>query len=573
MTPAANASNTLAFDTQGLESLRLKAKGNPGEATAAAAKQFESLFLGMMLKSMRSATPQDGPFDSEQSKLYTSLLDQQLAQHMAKRGTGLAEVMARQLSVNLPGGGLSNNLPADAPAATPPANRVSAPAPATATATATATALAPAPAPTSASGTPGSQSPADFVSRVWPHALEAAQALGVQPQFIVGQAALESGWGKHEIRTYDGQPSHNLFGIKAAGNWKGPSVEKSTIEYVNGVAVKTVEKFRVYASYAESFRDYANLLRDNARYSGVIGQNDARAFAQGLQRGGYATDPAYAEKLVSVIGSARDMAVPRTLTDTSASVQVAQSATSGGAAVMAVNLPSGPYAGGLMRTAYGVNPSIGGGAVFRSEAMPPERTVTTGERRASFPVTAASMPSTVRAAAPISNAAASQQPADFVNRVWPHAMDAAQMLGVQPQFIVGQAALESGWGKYEIRTADGQPAYNPFGVKAGADWKGPTVEKTVTVNVNGVATRVTEKYRVYESYGESFRDFANRMRDNARYSPVLGQQDAKAFAQGLQRGGYATDPAYASKLVGVIDSPPIRQVVAAERRAQVLAMR
>ncbi len=555
MTPTANASNTLAFDTQGLESLRIKAKGNPGEATAAAAKQFESLFLGMMLKSMRSATPQDGPFDSEQSKLYTSLLDQQLAQQMAKRGTGLAEVMTRQLSANFHDGGKSANPIADGSAATPPAIRVPAP--------------AAAPVPAAAA----SQPPADFVSRVWPHALEAAQTLGVQPQFIVGQAALESGWGKYEIRTPDGQPSHNLFGIKATGNWKGPSVEKSTVEYVNGVAVKTVEKFRVYASYTESFRDYANLLRDNARYSGVIGQSDARAFAQGLQRGGYATDPAYADKLVSVIGSARDMAVPKTLTDTPASVQVAQSTTAGGAATMAANLSSGPYAGGLMRTVYGVNTPSGGVAALRSELMPFERTVTAVERKVSLPGAAANAPLPVRATTPIASAAASQQPADFVNRVWPHAMDAAQLLGVQPQFIVGQAALESGWGKYEIRTADGQPAYNPFGVKAGADWKGPTVEKTVTVNVNGIATKVTEKYRVYESYGESFRDYANRIRDNARYSPVLGQQDAKGFAQGLQRGGYATDPVYASKLVSVIDSPPIRQYVAAERRAQVLAMR
>jgi flagellar protein FlgJ len=160
-----------------------------------------------------------------------------------------------------------------------------------------------------------------------------------------------------------------------------------------------------------------------------------------------------------------------------------------------------------------------------------------------------------------------------VNRVWSHAVDAAQALGVQPQFMVGQAALETGWGWHEIRTADGQPSHNLFGIKAGKGWKGPTVEKTATVDVNGVATKVVNRFRVYASYSEGFRDYANLLRDNARYAGVIGQGDARGFARGLQRGGYATDSAYADKLVSVINSPPIRQAVAVEAKPQVLALR
>jgi flagellar protein FlgJ len=119
---------------------------------------------------------------------------------------------------------------------------------------------------------------------------------------MLGQAALETGWGKAEIRGADGQNSHNLFGIKAGANWKGQTVDIVTTEYVNGQPQKQVESFRAYDSYADSFRDYANLLRGNARYQNVIAQGqDAAGFAQGLQQAGYATDPQYAQKLMGVI--------------------------------------------------------------------------------------------------------------------------------------------------------------------------------------------------------------------------------------------------------------------------------
>jgi flagellar protein FlgJ len=141
----------------------------------------------------------------------------------------------------------------------------------------------------------------DFVNRVWPHALETAKALGVPPQFIVAHSALESGWGKNEIRAADGSPSYNVFGVKAGSGWQGRTTEVATTEYVDGVAQSVREKFRVYDSYADAFRDYASLLRSNPRFAGVLGQQGGQDFARSLQNSGYATDPAYADKLTRII--------------------------------------------------------------------------------------------------------------------------------------------------------------------------------------------------------------------------------------------------------------------------------
>ena len=142
----------------------------------------------------------------------------------------------------------------------------------------------------------------DFVNRVWTHAVDAARAVGIPPRFMVGQAALESGWGRHEIRAADGTASHNVFGIKAGRSWKGAVIEKTTTEFVNGVAQKVTARFRAYASYGEAFQDYAKLLRNNPRYAAVLGQaQDAKGFAHSLQKSGYATDPAYADKLTRII--------------------------------------------------------------------------------------------------------------------------------------------------------------------------------------------------------------------------------------------------------------------------------
>ncbi len=282
---------SLAADSQSLAKLRMQAKQTPDQALKAAAQQFESVFLNMMLKSMREATPQEGMFDSEQTRMFTGMLDQQLAQTMSSRGVGLAEVMVRQLSHNQPAA-----TPTTAPAA-PAAKTVAVPQVAT-----------PVSKPEATGGMPSpykSDVQQDFVDRMRPHAERASLSTGIPAHLIMGQAALESGWGKREIRMADGSDSHNLFGIKAGKDWNGKVAEVTTTEYHNGVANKQVERFRAYGSYTEAFQDYAKFLKDNPRYGEVLGKGDAKGFAQGLQQAGYATDPQYAKKLVGVIGSVR----------------------------------------------------------------------------------------------------------------------------------------------------------------------------------------------------------------------------------------------------------------------------
>ena len=285
---------SLALDPRGLERLRTQAGASPEKALREAAKQFEVLFVNMLLKSMRQAAPQDGPLDSEQTRMYTGMLDQQLAQAMAGRGIGLAEVMAKQLSKG-------NAAPVDSASTLGPGGAArlresSDVKPATG---------APIPAANPAALTPpvGPTAKArEFINKVWPHAVEAAKATGLPPHFIVGQAALESGWGARDIKAPDGSPTHNLFGIKAGRAWSGDAAAATTTEFVNGVKQKVVDKFRSYSSYAEAFMDYANLLKSNPRYAAVLeAGNDPKAFAQSLQKAGYATDPAYAAKLQRVI--------------------------------------------------------------------------------------------------------------------------------------------------------------------------------------------------------------------------------------------------------------------------------
>lgn len=279
---------SLAADTRSLDALKFRAKTDPDAALKDVARQFETLFMNMLLKSMREATPQDSMFDNEQSRFYTSMLDQQLSEKMSARGLGMADIMVRQLRN---GGTSAPAVAADAPVA-PAVLPVSMP-----------TVVPQAPAAqggSAAAQVPGSTR--DFVNRLWSHAADASRTTGIPAHFIVGHAALESGWGNREIRGADGSASHNLFGIKAGRGWTGRTVDIVTTEYVNGAPQKMTDRFRAYDSYADAFRDYANLIRGNPRYAGVIeGAHDAGSFARGLQRAGYATDPQYADKLTRVI--------------------------------------------------------------------------------------------------------------------------------------------------------------------------------------------------------------------------------------------------------------------------------
>lgn len=277
-------SSRFALDAQSVDKLRLQAKQDPDAALKAVAQQFEGIFMNMLLKSMREASQQDGVFDSEQGKLYTQLFDQQLAQKLSTgRGIGLADMMVKQLTRS----GMNNS--PESPVPSPEYGSASA-------------------LRTRHSGLGAQDSetafknPKEFVDKLWPHAVEAGRELGVPPHFLLGQAALESGWGKRQILAADGKNSHNLFGIKAGGKWDGAKVAAATTEYSNGVPQAGRAQFRAYESYAEGFRDYAALLRSSPRYQGVTGQDiDAASFAKALQRAGYATDPLYASKLARVV--------------------------------------------------------------------------------------------------------------------------------------------------------------------------------------------------------------------------------------------------------------------------------
>lgn len=286
MISSTDITSKLAADTQGLADLRRAAKDNSPDAIKTVAKQFEAVFMNMMLKSMREATPQDSMFDNDQSRLYTSMFDQQLSQNMASKGIGLADVLVRQLSGF--SGAVMPQAPVTAPDNKPVVNNVTA-----------------APDATEAViKQPNVQSShvQAFQNKLQAHAEDASRTTGIPAKFMLGQAALESGWGRKEIRSADGTNSHNLFGIKAGASWHGKTVESVTTEYNNGIAHKRVEKFRAYDSYADSFRDYANLLRNNPRYQNVIANaSDVTGFAQGLQKAGYATDPHYADKLTRII--------------------------------------------------------------------------------------------------------------------------------------------------------------------------------------------------------------------------------------------------------------------------------
>ena len=310
--PSTDLTSKFALDTKGLGELKQRARNGSPAALKEAATQFEAMFINMMMKSMREATPQEGIMDNQQSKMFTGMLDQQLSQNLAKRGMGLADVLTRQLTSNQMGA-QALAIGADGVAAGKAAAAASAMAPldgsmrpgmdaATMIKTGATQPGAPVLPLTTASGRVQPAHVRNFQEKLHAHAAEAERATGVPAKFMLGQAALESGWGKRMIRNADGSSSNNLFGIKAGPGWKGKVATAVTTEYVNGVARQKVERFRAYDTPADSFKDYANMLAKNPRYDKVLNSGgDAAAFAHGLQRAGYATDPQYAAKLTRVI--------------------------------------------------------------------------------------------------------------------------------------------------------------------------------------------------------------------------------------------------------------------------------
>lgn len=288
-------------DFAGLAKLRAQARADSGGALREVAQQFEALFVQMLLKSMRAASLGEGILDGAQSRTYREMFDQQISVALSTRGDGLgiAQMLVRQLQAQA--GAVPNPDPA-APArasfALPPpvaelAVRRADPGTAGGVASAPRRADEALPA-----------NPAEFVRRLAPHAQRAAEALGVSVRAVLSQAALETGWGRHVPRDADGRPSFNVFGIKATGGWQGPRIAVPTLEFEAGVPVRRTEVFRAYAGPEQAFADYARLLGGNPRYAGASGHgDDVGAFARALQDAGYATDPAYAEKLAAVADS------------------------------------------------------------------------------------------------------------------------------------------------------------------------------------------------------------------------------------------------------------------------------
>ncbi|WP_236328545.1 flagellar assembly peptidoglycan hydrolase FlgJ [Enterobacter quasihormaechei] len=277
-----------AFDVRSLDALKRDARRAEPGALRAAAQQMEGIFVQMMMKSMRDATIKDDLMHSQSTDMFTAMHDQQVAQNIAGSGQlGFADMIVRQLggesenaSVSTPGSG-----PLNLPGLSSSARSAAGP-------------RVPSAPVYFGNVAEGAQS---FISRLLRPAQIAARQSGVHPQLILAQAALESGWGQREIPTADGRPSHNLFGIKAGGDWQGKTTEVMTTEYINGVKQKVKAAFRVYDSYEHALADYTTLLTKNPRYAGVAHSRSPEQAAKALQAGGYATDPAYAKKLISII--------------------------------------------------------------------------------------------------------------------------------------------------------------------------------------------------------------------------------------------------------------------------------
>lgn len=298
-------------DFNGLNALKAQARTDKETALREVARQFESLFLSEMLKSMRKAGDvfSEGNYlNSNQSELYRDMFDSQMSLTMAGgKGSGLAEALVRQLSKQIPGmdneGGrlaghkasladYDRSLPALTPQLADSVQQVTAVAE-----------KAVSPVSATSSNLPERfESPEHFVTELLPMAERVARDSGIDPKLMVAQAALETGWGRHMIRGEQGEPSFNLFGIKADSRWQGDAVSITTTEYREGLPMKEQASFRAYTDYESSFRDYVSFLESNPRYREVLSVADQpEVFAEKLQEAGYATDPNYGSKIRQIM--------------------------------------------------------------------------------------------------------------------------------------------------------------------------------------------------------------------------------------------------------------------------------
>ncbi len=293
-----------ANDIKGLDELRRAAQSGDSKALDEAAKQFEAIFVQMMLKSMRKAqdvmADKDSPFNSEQVKFYRDMHDTQIASDLASNGSiGLADIIVRQLGKTgdgyMPAGALRN----DGNLSSINRNSISS------THQTQNEMLGKQSIKTFQSfKTAAFENAQSFIEQLYPAAQQAAQKLGIDPKALLAQAAIETGWGQHMIHNTSGQNSHNLFGIKADRRWQGDRAMVDTIEFEQGVAATKKAPFRVYDSFADSMQDYVGFVKQNPRYQEAVNQSQSPLnYFSELQKAGYATDPEYANKVITVFES------------------------------------------------------------------------------------------------------------------------------------------------------------------------------------------------------------------------------------------------------------------------------
>lgn len=289
----------LYADFTKLTQLKKGAREENPETIRQVAKQFESLFVQMMMKSMRDTVPENELFGSNSERMYRDMHDKQLSLKIANgKGIGLARVIERQLGgqpeSDLGEKAISQYLATPRPVQAGQKSNVTL----FRMMDTQAANLKQSKAPTPAEIAEGWTSPEHFIEDIWPHAQRAAQALGVDPEVIVAQSALETGWGKYLPRGEDGRNSFNLFGIKADQRWQGEQVEITTREFRHGVLQHEKAAFRAYDSVSQAFEDYVDFIIDSPRYQKALEHGyDGSAYARELQRAGYATDPDYARKI------------------------------------------------------------------------------------------------------------------------------------------------------------------------------------------------------------------------------------------------------------------------------------
>jgi flagellar protein FlgJ len=296
-------------ELSGLSSLKRESKTQDPNNIREVAKQFESLFTRQMLKSMREANYGDSLLGSDQQSFYQGMYDDQLAIDLSKgHGLGLADMLVKQLTQaglvpkeagDVAKGANANGLTGAGGAAGASGGTGANGAAGTSLATGANGPAATGPSAPTTQWRPENKEA--FIRDLWPAAQQAGEELGVDPKTLIAHAALESNWGRSMPRDSEGNTSFNLFGIKATDQWAGKASVNNTIEVEDGVAVTKREKFRHYDSPVDSFKDYVALLRNNPRYTEALNTgSDAKAFGAALQKGGYATDPAYAQKVASI---------------------------------------------------------------------------------------------------------------------------------------------------------------------------------------------------------------------------------------------------------------------------------